>query len=401
MDREKVMRKETTTKISYVEGKMEDFFKMNRTICSYRVYKDGCVGIYCQNGEIEDNLGYEKAKANLVRERKYPYEMETGTRTRNKVEKEVTDRELKALAEEGMDYLKASYPQFIFHGFFEQRKCVETRINSRGMDYSNTDGCINVHIEFKHKDGTDLIDGDFNFSLRNYDKQVFCKMADDYLANFEKEVDLPEELIIDTQYYGFIGKVIQQLHAENLALGTSLLTGKVGQQIFSENFTLYHDVSDKETWFNPFWDGEGHVTEGDKRVLIERGKILTGFSDKRCAEKYNMPYTGNAYFDFADVPGAGGVNPRIERSTKTVKELLNGRYGIVMLKSDGWFNDKGELTMPITSSLLTDGERILGKLPPFTMKSSLFDMFGKDFIGVGSDQPIFNDKQLLFRVHKE
>ena len=47
-----------------------------------------------------------------------------------------------------------------------------------------------------------------------------------------------------------------------------------------------------------------------------------------------------------------------------------------------------------------DGEKILGRLPEFKIASTIFDMFGKDFIGVGSDRPIYYDKQLLVRVNK-
>lgn len=401
MQREKASYRNIISKFSYREGKLEDFYKKISTTDSYRVYQDGFVGIYCQIGEIDDELGFQKAEENLVKERRYPYEMESGVRSRNKVERELTDKELKVYAEEGMEYLKTTYPQFVFHGSFSQNKTIETRVNSAGMDYSNTDCSVNIYIEFKHVDSKDLFDGQFDFSLRDYDKAVFCKMADDFLGNYEKEVELPEELIIDSQYYSYVGQVVSQLNAEKLALGTSLLHDKVGRQVFSEDFTLYHDVTDEETWFNTFWDGDGHVTEGDKRMFIEKGKILSGYSDKRCAEKYNAPYTGNAYFDYGDVPGAGGFNARIEKSTKTVKELLNGRYAIVLLKSNGGFNDKGEMVVPVQNALLTDGEKILGRLAPFTFKTTMYDMFGKDYIGVGSDKPIFNDKQILFRVNKE
>ena len=95
------------------------------------------------------------------------------------------------------------------------------------------------------------------------------------------------------------------------------------------------------------------------------------------------------------------MNLRIERSKKTVKELLDGKYCVIPVRSHGGgFADNGDFAMPVQCALLSDGEKILGKLPPFTMSSNLFDMFGKDFIGVGCDNPIYNDKQILFRVKK-
>ena len=66
--------------------------------------------------------------------------------------------------------------------------------------------------------------------------------------------------------------------------------------------------------------------------------------------------------------------------------------------SGGGFNDKGEYVMPVHLALLSDGEKVIGKLPPFTLSGNMFDMFGKDFIGVGSDKPIFNDKQILVKM---
>lgn len=44
------------------------------------------------------------------------------------------------------------------------------------------------------------------------------------------------------------------------------------------------------------------------------------------------------------------------------------------------------------------GRAFLGRLPEFVLVSNMFDMFGKDFIGVGSDNPVFNDKSILARM---
>ena len=58
---------------------------------------------------------------------------------------------------------------------------------------------MDVSVMFKHADSKDIIDGAFSFSLRTFDEAIFRKMADLYLANYEKEAEIPEELIIDTQ----------------------------------------------------------------------------------------------------------------------------------------------------------------------------------------------------------
>ena len=46
----------------------------------------------------------------------------------------------------------------------------------------------------------------------------------------------------------------------------------------------------------------------------------------------------------------------------------------------------------------TKGEKILGRLPPFTMRSNMFDMFGKDFIGVSKYTDIWNKNMMLVKM---
>ncbi len=400
--REKMLIEEVNSQIKYEENKLLSFHRSSTDTTSYRVYEDGKVGIHYQVGKMSDEEGFALAEENLkVRPRPYPFTLESGVRSRNKIEREVADRELMDIAKECMAYILENYPRFVFTAGFSQRKVIASQTNDAGMAYENIDCAVSVDISFKHVDSKDITDGYFGFSLRDFDMEVFTKMADNYLANYETEVELPEEIIIDTQYYGLLGALNSNLDGENIALKTSLLTDKIGEKVFSEDFTLAHDVSDEETWFNRFWDGDGCVTENDKRVFIDKGVVLGGYADKKNADKYKIPHTGNAYTSMADIPGAGGLNLRIARSKKTVKELLDGRYCVIpVMCSGGGFADNGDYTMPVQCAMLCDGEKILGKLPPFTMVSSMWDMFGKDFIGVGSDQPIFNDKQILFRVKK-
>lgn len=400
--REKMVREVVTSKIKYEENKLLSFHRSSEKYNSFRVYQDKNVGIHYQVGEMSDEEGFALAEENLkVRPRPYPFELESGKRNRNKTEREMADKELMDIAKECMAYICETYPRFVFGANFEQKKITDCLTNEKGMEYVNTDCAVSVDISFKHVDSKDITDGYYTFSLRNFDKAVFTKMADDYLANYEKEVELPEEIIIDTQYYGFLDALNSNLDGESIALKTSLLSDKIGEKVFSEDFTLLHDVSDEECWFNRFWDGDGCVNENDKRIFIDKGVVVTGYADKKNADKYKIPHTGNAYTSMADIPGAGGLNLRIARSKKTVKELLNGRYCVIpVMYSGGGFADNGDYTMPVQCGLLSDGEKVLGKVPPFTMVSSMYDMFGKDFIGVGSDNPIFNDKQILFRVRK-
>lgn len=390
--------------MAYEENKPKAFERVNTVESSYRVYEDGKVGIRYNIGEISDEEGFARAQADPERARPYPFTPEAGgERSRDKRECEVSDRELMDLAGEYMGYILEKYPQFTFSGSFSEERCKFSLNNDLGTDYSENDATFGARIMFKHKDSRDIMDGGFGFNMRKPDDgSVFRTMADLYLGQYETIAEIPDEVILCMQYYSLVGGLAEELNAENLALGTSRLTGKVGEKVFSEEFTLEHDLTDKEAWFSRFWDGEGCVLPDDKLVLIENGVIKTGFADKRVAQKYGVPHTKTAGHNYGDTPFPGGLNLRIRRSDKTIKELLGGRFAVIPMNWTGSpMDSKGELTIAISTSLLWDGERILGRLPEFRVSMNFYDVFGREYIGVGSDDsPLYHDKVILIKTNK-
>lgn len=399
MNKEKITNRFSSSEIQIEENKFKSFSKDTRTEYSFRVYDGGYAGIQFIQGNIDEAEGFKQAEKNLALKRPYKFAPETGSRHRDKSETTCSDKELMELAHQALDYLNTHHPDFIFKGAVSTFGKTVSMENDAGLDVSNTDFRINAEFAFKHKDSKDIMDGWFSIGQRTFDFKKFTDMADNYLTNFTNRVELPEELIIQNQYYGFLNKMYEVLDAENLALGTSLLSGRIGEKVFADSFTLTHDAGDKESWFTPFFDGEGVMLPDDKYTYIQNGVLLSGYADKRIADKYGVPHTASANTNMADIPGSGFLNLRIERSDKTVKELLDGRLTVVpIMAAGGGYNEKGEYITPVQTAMLCDGERFIGRLPEFTLKGNMFDMFGRDFIGVGSDDPVFNDKQILVKM---
>ena len=399
MEREKITSQFSFCEVQIEETKIKSFNKDSRANHSYRVYDGEYAGIEYVQGIASDEESYKKAEENLSLKRPYKFSLETGVRHRDKTEQEYSDKELMDIAREAVEHLKTHYPDFTFSGQIFTDKRTMSMTNTLGLDYSNTDCQLNIQISYKHKDSKDLDDGWFSLGQRTFDFKKFTDMAENYLSNFTNIVELPEELIIQDQYYGYMSKFYECLEAENITLGTSLFSGKIGEKVFSDGFTLLHDVTDEETWFTPFFDGEGVVLPNDKYIYIENGVILSGFADKFTADKYNVPHTGSANVNMHDVPNNGNVRLCIARSDKTAKELLDGRLSVVPIRAaGGGFNDKGEFVTPVQNAMLCDGERFIGRLPEFTLRGTIYDMYGKSFIGVSSDKPIFNDKTILMKM---
>lgn len=400
LHKEKITNTFIESSVDVVENEITGFNKTNTLSYSFRVYKDDFCGYYYYKGQMSDEEGYKNAEKNLELKRPYPFEIESGVRHRDKVEFIPEDPELMVITKKCFAYLKKTYPDYTFSGGAGTKIFKMSQENDVGMDYSARDGHTSVSVSFKHKDSKDISDGYFVYNDRQFKISKFKKIADGWLKNFNKTVEMPDECIIMNQYYGLTGKLKESLDVERIKLGTSLLTGKIGQQIFSEDLTVMHNVSDKDSWMSLFWDGDGCVPKGDKVYFIKNGKVLRGYADKKTAKKYKVKSVpGSAYTDFSDIPGNGNINMNLKIGKKSAKEILNGRLAIIPIQSSGGgFKEKGEYTMPVQIGLLTDGEQILGRVPPFTISTNMFDMFGKDFLGVAKSNPIFNDKVMLFKT---
>ena len=404
MTKEKYTYTNTYSTVKFEENKIVSFNKYDKLTHSFRVYKDGFVGIHYQQGKMSDKEGYALAEKNLELKRPYPFKLEGGKRSRSKKRKTLTDSQLMANAKAILAYLTKTYPDFVFKGTIFAQNETQAQKNSAGMDYSTSDGHNGIDVSFKHKKSKDIYDGYFSANMRTWSTKDFKAIADNYLANFETKVKFPKDCIIMMAPWELTGMLVQSLNAEGLSLGTSLLTGKIGQQVFSEKLTILHNVSDAKMWMNTFWDADGIVHKGDKLTYIKNGKILRGYADKRIADKYKVECTGSAWHNFQDIPQNGWMSGSIKPTGKSPKEILNEagkEYAILpVLYSGGGFKEDGTYAMPVQCSYLTDGEKILGKLPPFTMRSNMFDIFGKDFIGVSKFTKIWNKDMMLVKMER-
>ncbi len=404
MQKEKYTSTTVYSEVSVEESKIVSFNKYDKTVRSFRVYEDGFVGIHYQQGEMSDKEGYEKAQKNLELKRPYPFELIGGAKEIDKTEKILSDADLMKKARRELAWLNRTYPDFTYNGNVFSQKCMQAQENSAGMNYVSTDGYNGIGFSFKHKDSKDISDGYFSINMRTYSSTKFRRMADNYLANYTKIVELPEDLIIMMPDWEFSGQLIGELNAEKLALGTSLLTGKVGQKVFADGLTVCHNVAKKNLWMDTFWDAEGFVPKSGQVCYIRNGKILRGYADRRIAAKYKAEYTGSAYQNYNDIPQNGWIKTRITPVQKTPKQMLEelgGKLAVVPVQySGGGFKEKGDYAMPVQMGYLTDGEKILGRVPLFTMRSNLFDIFGKDFLGVSKYSPLWNASMMLVRMEK-
>lgn len=67
--------------------------------------------------------------------------------------------------------------------------------------------------------------------------------------------------------------------------------------------------------------------------------------------------------------------------------------------SGGDWTNEGDYATPVQLAYLMQGGKLIGRLPEFAVSGNVFDLFGKDFVGVSADR-YMNYSPLLFTQMK-
>lgn len=354
-----------------------------------RIYNNNCIGVAgtignCKESDL-DNMAIDSLKFKIP----YPYEI-----SKDHIETQTYDDEY--LVEEDLEkevnYLISEFKRENQTLNFSDRVSIIKRYfrltNDNNLDLEYSDVLYKFDLGFLNKDSLGVIDGSISYLGRKYDRNIFLKWGLEICNAYMNKVQMPRvksiPILFHTSKLEPLEKIIENLDGQAVGTGVSIFCDKFNKKIFNENFTLYHDLNPKNG-ISPFFDFEGVVNNGYAYTLIENGIMRTAYTDKRTAANYNLPLTGNAGGQYDDVPYLMFIGCKLKCSNKTAKELLDGELGILVIDFTSEFNSNNEFVGTIQTSYLFDGHKLIGRLPGFIVKSNLYKMFGKDYIGVSKE----------------
>jgi len=301
----------------------------------------------------------------------------------------VSDEEFVNTSKKILSVLKEKYPNFMFSHKINLIESEQSLINDIGTELMQKDRYFDFTLIVKHRESANMLDGLSWIVSRDMDYDMILDEMAWACESYNNKVDFSEEIervpVVMLGGDQFYKKFLTDLEGDTFGSRASLFSGKTGEKLFNDNFSLMVDRDAKLT-FSRFFDGEGVVLPEDSYALIESGVLKAPYTSKRIAEKHGLPITGSASLDYDSAPYPSPESIVIARSDKTIKELLGGRTAIyVVLASGGDFTPQGEYASPIQVAYLFDGDNFLGRLPQLAMSSTVGEMFGKDFIGASSD----------------
>ena len=392
MIKEKVSINEKKTGLSVTNGKISAVLKSNVQKTGIRLYDNDCLGIAGAIGTYNENELTNNAKQMLKFKLPYSGKPTADLKREADFSKKlaITSEEFVEFSEKVLDVLGKNHPQFMFNHKFNLIEESVSLENDMGTHLSQTDKYAEFILMLKHKESKSMADGYGVFIAREFDLDSVVNEVSKTCEAYDEKVDFStkNEKIPVVLYGGhavFISKFLSDLEGDTFGSGASLFSGKLGEKLFNDDFSLIVN-HDAESTFATFFDGEGTVLPNDRFDLIENGVLKSPFTTKRIANQYGFDLTGSALMGYDTTPFVTAAGIEVARSDKTIKELLDGRKAIyVIMAAGGDFTPQGEYASPIQAAYLYDGERFIGRLPQLAMSSNINDMFGKDFIGATSD----------------
>ncbi|MCD6578142.1 peptidase U62 [bacterium] len=356
-----------------------------------RVYKNNKIG-------VAGTLGNEKLENLIVNAEKalkynipYAYEVSKDLRMEIKYEtNNMSNEKLLNEMETILEYLRKNQPKFIFSGNGKLIKGITSLKNNKKLNLKYLDNLISMSFLIKDKNSANLFDGWTGYAGRAYNRKKVISLIDDFCNTFQNKVEIKKGKHYPIIFVGasqiIFQKLMFDLSGRSYGTGSSLLSGKMGQRIFSEDFTLFHSL-DPKVHFTPFFDMEGIVNKNYRYKLIDKGVFKTPYTDKKTASLFNLPLTGSAIGAYDGVPQIGNINFEVKPSKKTLKELIGGNKAIfVIMASGGDFTPEGNFSYPLQLAFLYENGQLIGRLPELNISSNIFDMFGKAYMGTSKDK---------------
>lgn len=405
MKQERIVDRTSSVTLNVTAGKIDSYRKKEETTKTVRVYRDGRIGVAGALGEAELDeltsraeralaLGIpytETADAPLVRTERHEYEA-------------IPEGELIPTVQALLDRISAACPRFALSNKVTYLQCEREYDSTDGRKLRWSDGLWNVGLIFQNRGSGNLMDGFYEYSGRTLDADTAvegCRRIHDAFftpATLGDETELPVVFVFPEM----LGCALRHFSGERYASGASLVSGKLGERIFSERLTLAIDRNAETSLCVPFFDDEGCVSEGDRVSLIERGVLRNVVVTKQGAARFGLPVSGTASDSAYDgVPSAGASWLSVLPTANSLAELVPGKAIYAFMVSGGDMTPDGHFAMPVQGAFLLEDGKLVGRLPELTVSGELFDLLGDGWIGAVRGDPQPDSALCAARMHIE
>ena len=390
MEKEYIRETKRTITLNVTGGKIDSFREIEKTTGTVRVYENGCIGIAGCLGEPDEAALTEKAKEALAFGVPYPCKLEGALEL-----EEVHDAEILPVAEfiptmqDFLDRLGALCPKFAFsnkigleYSRTEYRNSLGRRLVSAGRQFY-------VSLVAQSRGSGNMFDTFFGWSGDYFN-------ADELLNEFKKEYDaFFRPVTLESGHYPVLSVPEELLSSfgrhfsgDLYAAGASLLSGKLGQPVFSDRLSVKDDRNPATAQTICCFDAEGCTAPDFRPELVENGVLKGLMTTKKTATQHGLPNLGSADAAYDGVPEPGLHRLWVEPTAKSLRELVPGKAVFAVVASGGDATPEGHFATPVQMAYLMENGELVGRLPELNISGEFFELFGKDYLGTVHDAPL-------------
>lgn len=402
MKTEKLVTKTSNLTLNIVANLVESLRINDSTHNTFRIYENGAIGVAGSIGEADWAALEAEARGKLTQGIPYP-ETHAPARTID------ADAEHEIVGEKNfipkmkhlLSRLDAENPDFLFGNKIQLNTTASSYENSDGERYTYRGNRLLIVLTLKCKGSANIVDESYEAESDYFDEDEICRdvriKCEAFLHGLPHVEEDEVTVIGDFEPLQYAA---QHFLADLYFNNASLLAGKLGQKLFSEKLTLQIDRDPARQLCLPFFDAEGVVNENYVNYLVREGVFEHVLTCKRSAAQYGAENIGCAEADYNGVPDAGGRGFDVADTAEKLSELIRGKAVFLSATSGGDMTPSGDISMPVLASYLYEDGLLLGKLPEYALTFNLFDLLGKDLVGI-TQKGLFSfgrHKYLIYRA---
>lgn len=383
MEREFLKDISSAVTLNVTGGRIDSFRQQDETTGTVRVYDQGCIGVAGCLGEPDEAALTKKAIEALELQIPYPCNLEGALEQSDLHEEEIIPvPELIPTMQSFLDRLGESCPRFAFTGKIRLNYGKSEYRNSLGRHLISSGRNAAVELTVQNRGSGNLYDTVMCYTGNHFDPEAvlrqFKAQYDAYYNNVELE---PGRYPVVMEPSDLLGTFFPHFLGEMYVSGASLISGKLGEKIFSDKLTFQDDMNSATTPGVSFFDTEGCVAPNLRPTLVQNG-VLTGLlTTKKSAEQFGLPNLGTAAAAYDGVPGFGYHRCYLEPTAGSLKELVPGKAIYVVVASGGDTTPDGHFATPVQMACLLEDGKLVGRLPELNIGGDFYDMLGKDYLG--------------------
>lgn len=395
MEKEFLKEIQQSVTLNVTGGKIDSFRELEKTTGTVRVYDNDCIGIAGCLGEPDEADLSAKAKEALSFSIPYPCTPDAPLKKECLHEEEILAvPTLIPSMQSFLDRLGEACPKFAFsnkirlsYNRTEYRSTWGRRLVSSGRELS-------IELLAQNRGSGNLFDTFVGWSGTRFDEELL-------LAQFKKEYDAfytpadlePGRYPVVADVAGLFSTFLMHFVGDMYVSGASLLSGKLGQKVFSDKLSFRDDRNPATAHSACFFDAEGCTAPGFRPTIIENGVLTKVVTTKKTAAQYGLPNLGTASAAYDGVPGIGFERLWLDPTAKSLKELVPGKAIYVVVAAGGDTTPDGQFATPVQMAYLMEGGQLVGRLPELSVRGSFFDLLGRDYLGAVHGEP-FEDSIL-------